>query len=267
MVIKCILCLSSALVWQVELSCDLTLSPTVFRLRPNPNFNMPRLSVHTAMLDELTAHHHLIQQQCFQRHISKVLSDLSETDLSDSSHSFGSPFSFGSPISIDTPDIALSSELSAHSESDHGLAASTSSSDSDMSITDFKIGYYKNWQHQYNELVNHINSSQILLQAPPVPKSSQLHLLDHWRLHDPDHFHCKVRVDPKTFDSLVELISDDPIFSNHSNCPQFPVHLQLLEFAGPVGSGFLTKFGPTGPVAVATKSKFLATATATAKNR
>jgi hypothetical protein len=136
-----------------------------------------------------------------------------------------------------------------------------------MSITDFKIGYYKNWQHQYNELVNHINSSQILLQAPPVPKSSQLHLLDHWRLHDPDHFHCKVRVDPKTFDSLVELISDDPIFSNHSNCPQFPVHLQLLEFAGPVGSGFLTKFGPTGPVAVATKSKFLATATATAKNR
>ena len=39
-----------------------------------------------------------------------------------------------------------------------------------------------------------------------------------------------------------------------------------LEFAGPVGSSFLTKFGPTGPVAVATKSKFLATATATAKN-
>ena len=43
--------------------------------------------------------------------------------------------------------------------------------------------------------------------------------------------------------------------------------LLYLEFAGPVGSGFLTKFGPTGPVAVATKSKFLATATATAKNR
>jgi hypothetical protein len=33
------------------------------------------------------------------------------------------------------------------------------------------------------------------------------------------------------------------------------------------GSGFLTIFGPTGPVAVATKSKFLATATAKAKNR
>ena len=156
------------------------------------------------MLDELAAHHHLTRRQHFQQRISEVLSDLSETDLSDSSHSFGSPFSFGSPISIDTPNVALSSELSAHSESDHGLATSTSSSDSDMSITDFKISYYKNWRHRYNELVNHINSSRILLQAPPVPKSSQLHLLDHWRLHDLDCFCRKVRVDPETSDSLCE---------------------------------------------------------------
>jgi hypothetical protein len=45
------------------------------------------------------------------------------------------------------------------------------------------------------------------------------------------------------------------------------LHLCLsLEFSGPVGSGFLTILGPTGPQPVAKKVKFLATATATAHN-
>jgi hypothetical protein len=61
-----------------------------------------------------------------------------------------------------------------------------------MSITDFELKYYENRRRRYDELVNHITTSQILQQAPPVPKSSQLHLLDHWRLHDPDRFRCKL---------------------------------------------------------------------------
>ena len=70
----------------------------------------------------------------------------------------------------------------------------------------------------------------VLQQAPPVPKSSQLHLLDHWRVHSPERFRRKVQVEPETFDNLVAMIIDNPVFYNNSNCPQLPVPLQLYIF-------------------------------------
>ena len=189
---------------------------------------MPRLSIRTAMLDELTTHHRFTQQQRFQQQISDVLSDLSSADFSD----YSSHLSFGSPISIDTPDVMVSSDLSVPSVSDHHdtSTASTSASDSDMSLTDFEAEYYENWRRRYNELLNHITNSRVLQQAPPVLKSSQLHLLDNWRLYSPERFRRKLHVEPNTFDSLVALIMDNPVFSNQSNCPQLPVHLQLSVF-------------------------------------
>ena len=186
---------------------------------------MPRPSIRTVMLEELTAHHRSTQQQRFRQRISEVLSDLSEADLSD--YSSQSHLSFGSPISIDTPDIMISSDISAHSGSDH---ASIASIGSDISIRDFEAEYYENWRRRYNELMNHLLNSRVLSQAPPVPKSSQLHLLDHWRLYSPERFRRKLRVEPETFDGLVVLIKDDPIFSNQSNCPQLPVGIQLCVF-------------------------------------
>jgi hypothetical protein len=190
---------------------------------------MPRPSIRTVMLDELAAHHRSTQRQRFQRQISEVLSDLS--DFSDHS----SHLSFGSPISIDTPDIRISSDFSMHSTSDHGdrhntSAASISGSDSDVSVSDFEAEYYRNWRRRYNELLNHVTDTRVLLEAPPVLKSSQLHLLDDWRVHSPDRFRRKLRVEPDTFDSLVSLLLDNPVFSNQSNCPQLPVHLQLSVF-------------------------------------
>jgi hypothetical protein len=189
---------------------------------------MPRPSIRTAMLDELTAHHRSTQRQRFRQQISEVLSDLSEADFSD----YSSHFSFGSPISIDTPDIMVSSDLSMHSGSDRRDTSGTSisTSDSDTSITEFEAEYYENWKRRYNELLDHITNSRVLLQAPPVLKSSQLHLLDNWRLHSPERFRRKLRVEPDTFDSLVALIVDNPVFSNQSNCPQLPVHLQFSIF-------------------------------------
>jgi hypothetical protein len=55
------------------------------------------------MLEDLAAHHQSTQQQRFQQHVTEILSDVSETDVSDSSQ----PSLFGSPISIDTPDIMV----------------------------------------------------------------------------------------------------------------------------------------------------------------
>jgi hypothetical protein len=188
----------------------------------NSGIFMPRLSIRTVMLEELVVHSQSIWQRRFQQRINDALSDLSESDISDSSQLLSS---FGSPISIDTPDIMISSDILM--SSDH---SSTDSSDSEISITDFEVEYYQNWRCQYRELVDHISTVCVLISAPPMPKWSQLCLLDHWKVHCPDWFHCKLRVDPETFDSLVRLIIDNPIFYNNSNCPQFPVPLQLYIF-------------------------------------
>jgi hypothetical protein len=75
-----------------------------------------------------------------------------------------------------------------------------------------------------------ILNTRVLNPAPPVPKSSQIHLLDHWRIHSPEHFRRKLCVEPQTFDSLVSHIEDHPIFHNNSNNSQLPVYIQLSIF-------------------------------------
>jgi hypothetical protein len=43
----------------------------------------------------------------------------------------------------------------------------------------------------------------------------------------PDHFRHSLRVTPRTFDRIVQEISDDPVFFNHSDQPQIAVEEQL----------------------------------------
>jgi hypothetical protein len=133
------------------------------------------------------------------------------------------------------PDVMISSDISMPSMLDCTSAASIISTDSGVSITEFEVKYYQNWRHRYDELVTHITTVRVLQEAPSVPKSSQLHLLDHWRLHSPERFCRKLWVEPEMFDSLVALIIDNPVFYNDSNCSQFPVHLQLCVFLFCVG--------------------------------
>lgn len=187
------------------------------------------------MLEDLIAHHRATQQRRLQEYVRDVLSDLSETDLDHSDPSsrpsFGSSrFSVGSPISIDTPDVHVSSDISFSPQESGSQSDPMSESDSVMSIDDFQAEYYTNWRRRYLELFDHLMNSRTLFNAPPVPKSSQLHLLDHWRLHSPDRFRRKLRVDPLTFDNLVSLIIGHPVFTNNSNCPQLPVQLQFSVF-------------------------------------
>jgi hypothetical protein len=191
---------------------------------------MPQPTIRTNMLDDLAAHHRSIRQRRFRYNIAEIFSDLSESGDSDSSHfSSGSPLS---PISIDTPDIHISSDISMRSLSDDGHDTSSISftSDSEGSIADFEVEYFFNWRRRYRELLHYVTTTRVLLEGPPIPKSSQLDLLEHWRVHSPDRFRRKLRVEPGTFDCLVRLIEDNPVFSNDSNCPQLPVDLQLKVF-------------------------------------
>ena len=177
------------------------------------------------MLQELAEYHYATQKQRLQEHITSALSDIS---LSDSSDSISLRSDLGSPISIDTPDINISSDASM--DSDNPPSPTSSETDSMDSVSDFELEYYFNWSQHYHELLVEIQTTRILQLAPPLPKCSQLHILDHWRVHSPDRFRRKLRVEPETFDALVDQIKEDSIFYNNSNCPQLPVHLQLSIF-------------------------------------
>ena len=178
---------------------------------------MPTPTIHTVMLQELTEHHQTSQQQCLQQHIASAVSDISssETSASDSMSEVSDPVSL---MSIDMPDINVSSNISIHS--DNPLPTSSSDTDSLFLLLDFEVEYYTNWKQHYQELLYKILTTCVLNPAPPVPKSSQLHLLDHWRIHSSDCFCRKLCVEPQMFDHLVSHIEDHPVFYNDSNNSQ-----------------------------------------------
>ena len=82
----------------------------------------------------------------------------------------------------------------------------------------------------FSSLLDKISTTRVLNPALPVPKSPQLHLLDHWRTHNPERFCRKLCVEPQTFDSLVSHIENHPIFHNNSNNSQLPIYIQLYIF-------------------------------------
>ena len=181
------------------------------------------------MLEELREHHLTTQRQRFRERVASALSDVSLSGTSDSMSVVSeSDASTGSFMSIDTPDIHILSDGLTGMDTDDP-SSTTSSSDTD-SISDFEINYYINWERRYRELLHMIQTTRVLYPAPLIPKCSQLHLLDHWRVHSPERFCRKLRVDPQTFDSLVAQIEGHPIFHNNSNNSQLPVHIQLCIF-------------------------------------
>jgi hypothetical protein len=179
------------------------------------------------MLEELAQHHRIRQKQLLRQRIASALSDISSSGTSDMSEASD----LVSSMSIDTPDIEISSDISMHSDD----PLPTSSSDTNSTFSDFEVEYYGNWERRYRELLDKITKTRVLNAAPPIPKSSQLHLLDHWRTHNPERFRRKLRVEPKTFDCLVSRIQDHSIFHNNSNNSQLPVYIQLYVFLFRVG--------------------------------
>ncbi|KAH9912292.1 uncharacterized protein BXZ73DRAFT_27015, partial [Epithele typhae] len=53
------------------------------------------------------------------------------------------------------------------------------------------------------------------------------HVLVEYKTSRPDQFRSELRISPWTFDRLLESIIHDPVFSNDSYTPQFPVEQQL----------------------------------------
>ena len=188
---------------------------------------MPTPTIRTVMLEELTQHHRTRQRRRWQQRIASALSDISSSETSDLMSEVDESDG-ASLMSIDTPDIDISSDISI--PSDIPLPTSSSDTDSLFSISDFEVEYYVNWERRYRELLEKISTTRVLNPGPPVPKSPQLHLLDHWRIHNPERFRRKLRVEPQTFDSLVSRIEDHPIFHNNSNNSQLPVYIQLYIF-------------------------------------
>ena len=160
---------------------------------------MPAPRIRTVMLDELKQHHRTSQQHRLRQHIASALSDISSSGTSESASDLMSEVSdLASLMLINTPDINVSSDISIHS--DGPLPSSGFDTDSLFSISDFEVEYYMNWERRYRELFNEILTTRVLNPTPPIPKSSQLHLLDHWRIHNPEHFSRRLHVEPQTFD-------------------------------------------------------------------
>jgi hypothetical protein len=62
-----------------------------------------------------------------------------------------------------------------------------------------------------------------ILRPPP----SIEHVLTVYKTERPDHFRGALRVSPRTFDRLLEIIQGDPIFAGKGGHEQLPVDLQL----------------------------------------
>jgi hypothetical protein len=71
-------------------------------------------------------------------------------------------------------------------------------------------------------------STRVLFPLGEVPKVSQLDLvLNVYRTSHLKRFRRNIRVNPETFDALVDFIKEDPIFQSNSTKQQIPVQYQL----------------------------------------
>src|ERR1700720_2756449 len=61
----------------------------------------------------------------------------------------------------------------------------------------------------------------------PQPPPQMPHVLEVLKVERPDQFREILRVNPATFDKIVDNIKGDPVFFNNSNNPQIPVEQQL----------------------------------------
>ncbi|KAF8294149.1 hypothetical protein DL93DRAFT_2127591 [Clavulina sp. PMI_390] len=73
-----------------------------------------------------------------------------------------------------------------------------------------------------------IQNQRVLFPNPPVPKNSQLlMLLNDFSANHSVRFRANLRMEPTTFDHILSLINDDPVFQNNSNITQIDPRYQL----------------------------------------
>ena len=121
--------------------------------------------------------------------------------------------------------------LDESSCSDSSDSSDSSGSTSSASI----IELLDQWDQRLQAIAEQIRVTRVLQPRPPVPRLPQIQLLDHHRVHHPHLFRKAVRVDPCTFDKLVELIQDHAVFSRSQPRPAIQLAI-FLHRAGHYGN-------------------------------
>src|SRR6266581_9023374 len=175
---------------------------------------MPRLLLRRRLLDELEDQDHSFKHA----RLFKYLKDISFENLL-------VPTSDGESDNSDTSSSTSSSTTTSSRDSDESASQGILSD-----LSEIEEIYIQTCRAKIDVLRQVILASRVLREHPPVKKASQIHLLEHWRNSNPNQYKRRVRVDPDTFDGIVNKIRDHCVFHNNSNVPQTPVEVQLAIF-------------------------------------
>ena len=182
---------------------------------------MPAIPKRQAIRDAFAIHIHKTRCARFRQLINELNLDLcSDTDT----ESNASNVSTLSTISI----VSLASCTSSIDSDASSIASST--------FSELEHDSHRWWERKLAHFQLLLDSVRVLKPGTLVTKHSQLSLyFDDFRYTSPTRFHRKLQVSPTVFDELVWLIETDPVFSNNSNVPQFPVPIQLAIFLVCIG--------------------------------
>lgn len=176
---------------------------------------MPAIPVRRKLLDELDDFYQSTKRARLDIQLQEVTQDLQSSPSRCSSASFISDLS--TDLDIDSDGLDDDSDVESVSPSDVEAEC----------LWLFEV--------EMRKLRHEITTTRVLNAKAPIAKSSQIHLLDKWRAENLSQFRKKVRVDPDTFDGLLQKIVDHPVFYNNSNVPQAPVTVQLAIFLNRAG--------------------------------
>jgi len=181
---------------------------------------MPQVPLRRKFLQELDA----IDQSHKRARLSMYLQDIHFLASSDEADSNASG-----------PSVTSITSVSVTSSSNRSSSSDDSSSYVSLTPSEIIDNYLATVEKEIRRLREEISTARVLHQTHKIPKSSQIHLLATWRDGNVDQFRRKVRVDPPTFDGILEKICNHRIFHNNSNVPQLPVETQLAIFLFRVG--------------------------------
>ncbi|KAG1798341.1 hypothetical protein EV424DRAFT_1352572 [Suillus variegatus] len=209
---------------------------------------MPRFTPHQKHAQNLLRNfikYCINKLKCARRHTARSRHALqaagyakSESSQPSDMESDSTPVSSGESLSGSDLESTLlkSSDDDTSTESS---AANMSSSDDSKSESDWDLSDDADdeAEHANSRLSQYVRCTYRAIYAhrydaarnKPIPKApSQLpHILEVLKVERPDKFREILRVNPDTFDKIVEKIKDDTVFFNNSNNPQQPVEEQL----------------------------------------
>jgi hypothetical protein len=194
---------------------------------------MPSIPIRRRLLNELDDIDRTVKRARLSRHIQELVEDIMASDNGDDSDD-------DDLSSASVSDVSSLSSLSMDLN-DNAISSSSDSSDSEsLNLSDIEQECFQLFEAELSALKHEIINTRVLQPGSRIKKLSQIHLLDDWRIDNLAQFRKKVRVDPTTFDALLNKIEHHHVFYNNSHVPQAPVKKQLAIFlnrAGHYGNG------------------------------